>query len=158
MEILGCDPFWPEEAARKIGIIRVDFETLIAKSDVTSLHVPLTPETEGLIGEHQIALMKRGVWIVNTSRDKIIDEKAIYQALVCGKVAGYATDVFETEPPKGNPLLDLTNVVATPHIGSYTNDALRMLGDSAVDTILKVFHEEKSEFIINPEAYQFKRS
>lgn len=73
MEILGCDPFGPEEAARKIGIIRVDFETLIAKSDVTSLHVPLTPETEGLIGEHQIALMKRGVWIVNTSRGKIID-------------------------------------------------------------------------------------
>jgi D-3-phosphoglycerate dehydrogenase len=124
---------------------------------VITLHVPLTPETEGLIGESQIALMKRGVWIVNTSRGKIIDEKAMVQALVSGKVAGYATDVFETEPPEGNPLLDLTNVVATPHIGSYTNDALRMLGDSVVDTILKVFHGEKSKFIVNPEAYQFIR-
>jgi len=156
MEILGCDLFWPEERAREIGIVRVDFETLISKSDVITLHVPLTPETEGLIGEHQMALMKKGVWIVNTSRGKIIDEKAMYQALVSGKVAGYATDVFETEPPEGNPLLDLTNVVAPPHIGSYTNDALRMLGDSAVDTILKVFRGEKSEFIINPEAYHFK--
>jgi D-3-phosphoglycerate dehydrogenase len=157
MEILGCDPSWPEERALEIGIARVDFETLIGKSDVISLHVPLTPETEGLVGEHQIALMKKGVWIVNTSRGKIIDEKAIYQALVSGRVAGYATDVFETEPPEGNLLLDLANVVATPHIGSYTNDALRMLGDSVVDTILKVFHGEKSECIINPEAYQFRK-
>lgn len=155
MEILGCDPFWPEDRAREIGIVRVDFETLIAKSDVITLHVPPTPETEGLIGEHQIALMKNGVWIVNTSRGKIVGEKGMYQALVSGKVAGYATDVFETEPPEGNPLLDLTNVVATPHIDSYTKDALRMLGNSVVDTILKLFHGEKSEFIINPEAYQF---
>jgi D-3-phosphoglycerate dehydrogenase len=130
---------------------------LIGKSDVISLHVPLTPETEGLIGEHQIALMKKGVWVINTSRGKIIDEKAMCRALVSGKVAGYATDVFETEPPKGNPLLELTNVVATPHIGSYTNDALRLLGNSVVDTILKVFRGEKSEFIINPEAYHFKK-
>jgi len=157
MEILGCDPYWPEERAREIGIVRADFETLIGKSDVITLHVPLTPETEELIGEHQIALMKKGVWIVNTSRGKIIDEKAMYQALVSGKVAGYATDVFEMEPPEGNPLLDLTNVVATPHIGSYTKDALRMLGDSVVDTILKLFHGEKSEFIINLEAYHFLR-
>jgi D-3-phosphoglycerate dehydrogenase len=157
MEILGCDPFWPEERVREIGIVRVDFETLIGKSDVISLHVPLTPETEGLIGEHQIALMKKGVWVINTSRGKIIDEKAMCRALVSGKVAGYATDVFETEPPKGNPLLELTNVVATPHIGSYTNDALRLLGNSVVDTILKVFRGEKSEFIINPEAYHFKK-
>jgi D-3-phosphoglycerate dehydrogenase len=130
---------------------------LIGKSDVITLHVPLTPETEGLIGEHQIAQMKKGGWIVSTSRGKIIDEKAIYQAVVSGKVAGYATAVLETEPPEGNRLLDLTNVVATPHIGSYTNDALRMPGDRVVDTILKVFHGEKSEFIINPEAYHFKR-
>jgi len=157
MEILGCDPYWPEERAREIDIVRADFETLIGKSDVITLHVPLTPETEKLIGEHQIALMKKGVWIVNTSRGKIIDEKAMYQALASGKVAGYATDVFEIEPPEGNPLLDLTNVVATPHIGSYTMDALRMLGDSVVDTILKLFHGEKSEFIINPEAYHFLR-
>ncbi len=157
MEILGCDPFWPEERAREIGIVRVDFETLIGKSDVITLHVPRTPETEGLIEEHQIARMKTGVWIVNTSRGKIIDEKAMYRALVFGKVAGYATDVFETEPPEGNPLLNLTNVVATPHIGSYTNDALRMLGESVVDTLLKVFHGERSELIINPDAYQFRR-
>jgi D-3-phosphoglycerate dehydrogenase len=157
MEILGCDPFWPEEKAREIGIVRVDFETLIGKSDVITLHVPLTPETEGLIGKKQMALMKRGVWIVNTSRGKIVDEKAMYQALVSGRVAGYATDVFETEPPEGNPLLDLTNVVGTPHIGSYTNDALRMLGDSVVDTILKVFHGERPECVINPEAYQLMK-
>ena len=157
MEILGCDPFWPEEKALEIGIVRVDFETLIGKSDVITLHVPLTPETEGLIGEHQIAQMKKGGWIVSTSWGKIIDEKAMYQAPVTGKVAGYATGAFETEPPEGNRLLDLTNVVATPHIGSDTNDALRMLEDRVVDTILKLFHGEKSEFIINPEAYHFKR-
>lgn len=153
MEILAHDPYWPEEAARKLGIARADFDTLLRKSNVISLHAPLTPETEGLIGERELSLVKDGVWIVNTSRGKIVQERAMYEALLSGKVAGYATDVFEVEPPLASPLLKLSNVVATPHIGSYTKDALRMLGERVVESILRVFRGERPEFVVNPEVY-----
>jgi len=156
MQILAYDPYLPEEISRKLGITQTDFDTLLRKSDVISLHTPLTPETEGLIGQRELSLMKEGVLIVNTSRGKIIQEKALYQALTSGKVAGYATDVFEVEPPLGSPLLKLSNVMTTPHIGSYTRDGLRMMGDLVVDSILKVFRGENPEFIINPEAYRYR--
>lgn len=155
MEILAYDPYLPEGTAHKLGITQTDFVTLLRKSDVISLHAPLTPETERLIGERELSLMREGVLIVNTSRGKIIQEEPLYQALISGKVAGYATDVFEVEPPLGSPLLRLSNVVATPHIGSYTRDGLGLLGEMVVDSVLKVFRGEKPEFIINPEAYRY---
>ncbi|HEX7549742.1 MAG TPA: NAD(P)-dependent oxidoreductase [Candidatus Methylomirabilis sp.] len=93
VELIGADPAWPEEVAREIGIRRVTVPELFAQSDVISLHAPLTPETQGLIDEAAIARMKPGIWIVNTSRGKVVNEKALYEALVAGKVAGYATDL-----------------------------------------------------------------
>ena len=153
MEILAHDPYLPGEVARNLGVALADLDTLLTKSDIVSLHVPLMQETEGLIGRHEISMMKDGVWVVNTSRGKVVQEKAMYEALISGKVAGYATDVFEQEPPLGNPLLSLPNVVVTPHIGAYTKDALRMMGDRVVDRILRVFRGERPEFIINPEVY-----
>jgi D-3-phosphoglycerate dehydrogenase len=153
VELLGADPRWPEEAAREIGIRRVDRDALFTHSDIISLHLPLTPETEGFIGEDEIARMKDGVWIVNTSRGRIVQEKAIYEALVKGKVAGYATDVFETEPPMGNPLVELPNVVATPHIGTYTRESLRLMGERCADAVLRVLRGERPEFVVNPDVY-----
>ena len=153
VELIGADPVWPEAAAREIGVRRVDPDQLLADSDVISLHAALTAETSGLIDEAAIARMKPGVWIVNTSRGKVVNEKAIYEALVSGKVAGYATDVFEAEPPVGSPLLALPNVVATPHIGTYTRESLQLMGDRAADTVLRVLRGERPEFVVNPEAY-----
>jgi len=118
VDLIGADPAWPEEVAREIGIRRTTVPELFAQSEAISLHAPLTPETQGLIDEAAIARMKPGVWIVDTSRGKVVDEKALYEALVAGKVAGYATDVFETEPPVGSPLLGLPNVIASPHMGT----------------------------------------
>ena len=153
VELIGADPVWPEAAAREIGVRRVDPDQLLADSDVISLHAALTAETSGLIDEAAIARMKPGVWIVNTSRGKVVNEKAIYEALVSGKVAGYATDVFEAEPPVGSPLLALPNVVATPHMGTYTRESLQLMGDRAADTVLRVLRGERPEFVVNPEAY-----
>lgn len=154
VELLGADPNWPGDAARDIGIQRVNRDALLAHSDIISLHLPLTPETEGLIGENEIARMKDGVWIVNTSRGRIVQEKAMYEALVRGKVAGYAMDVFETEPPAGNPLLQLPNVVATPHIGTYTRESLQLMGERCAEAVLRVLRGERPEFVVNPDAYQ----
>lgn len=151
--LIGSDPKWPDEAAREIGIRRVDLGRLFAESDIVTLHAPLTPETAGLVGESAIALMKPGVWIVNTSRGKVVDERAMYEALVSGRVAGYATDVFENEPPFGSPLLTLPNVIATPHMGTHTRESLTLMGDRVAEAVLRVFRGERPEFLVNPEVY-----
>ncbi|MBP1777735.1 MAG: 2-hydroxyacid dehydrogenase [candidate division NC10 bacterium] len=153
VELIGADPFWPDDVARDIGIRRVQPNALFAQADIISLHAPLTPETTGLIGAATIAAMKPGVWIVNTSRGKVVDEKALYEALVAGKVAGYATDVFENEPPIGSPLLALPNVVATPHMGTHTRESLKLMGDRVAEAVLRVFRGERPEFVVNPEVY-----
>ena len=153
VELIGADPFWPDAAARELNIRRVEPNELFAKADIISLHAPLTPETTGLVGEAAIAAMKPGVWIVNTSRGKIVEEKAMYEALESGHVAGYATDVFENEPPVGSPLLTLPNVVATPHMGTHTRESLALMGDRVADAVLRVFRGERPEFVVNPEVY-----
>ena len=157
VELIGADPAWPEEAASGIGIRRVTPDRLFAQSDVISLHVPLTAETSGLIDEAAIARMKPRVWIVNTSRGKIVNEKAIYEALVSGKVAGYATDVFEMEPPVGSPLLGLPNVIASPHMGTHTRESLALMGRRAADAVLCVLQGKPPEFAMNPEVWNHRK-
>jgi D-3-phosphoglycerate dehydrogenase len=158
VELIGADPVWPEEAAREIGIRRVDIRDLLAGSEIISLHAPLTPETEGLIGAREIALMRPGVWIVNTSRGRVVNEKAMNEALVSGKVAGYATDVFETEPPAGSPLLSLPNVIGTPHMGTHTRESIRCMGDRVVDAVLGVLRGERPEHVVNPEVWEHRKA
>jgi D-3-phosphoglycerate dehydrogenase len=153
VELIGADPRWPEEATQEIGIRRVDLPGLLAESDIISLHAPLTSETCGLIGAKEIALMKPGVWIVNTSRGKVVDEPAMREALASGRVAGYATDVFESEPPTGNPLLALPNVIGTPHMGTHTRESIRLMGDRVAQAVLCALRGERPEYVVNPEVY-----
>ncbi len=153
VQLMGVDPSWPETSARELEVRRVDLATLFRDSDIISLHVPLTPETTGLIGTEAIAAMKRGVWIVNTSRGKIVQEPVMHEALVSGKVAGYATDVFETEPPAGSPLLQLPNVVVSPHMGTHTRESLRLMGERVTEAVLRELRGLQAEFVVNPEVY-----
>jgi D-3-phosphoglycerate dehydrogenase len=153
VELIGADPRWPEDIAREIGIRRVELNELLVQADLISLHAPLTSETTGLVGEAALALMKPRVWIVNTSRGRVVDEKAMYEALMSGKVAGYATDVFENEPPVGSPLLTLPNVIATPHMGTHTRESLQLMGDRVADAVLRTLRGERPEFVVNPEVY-----
>ncbi|RLI21093.1 3-phosphoglycerate dehydrogenase [Candidatus Bathyarchaeota archaeon] len=101
----------------------VPLEELLRRSDIISLHVPLTPQTYHMIGEKEIQLMKDGAFIINTSRGAIIDEKALLNALKSGKLKGAALDVYETEPPKDYSLVKMPNVICTPHIGAQTVEA-----------------------------------
>jgi D-3-phosphoglycerate dehydrogenase len=153
VELIGADPLWPEDVARQLGIRPVEMNELLAQADIISLHAPLTAQTTGLIGAAAIASMKPGVWIVNTSRGKVVDEKAMYEALTSGRVAGYATDVFENEPPTGSPLFALPNVITTPHMGTHTRESLQLMGDRVTDAVLHVFRGERPEFVVNPEVY-----
>jgi D-3-phosphoglycerate dehydrogenase len=101
----------------------VPLADMLPKADFITIHVPLTPKTRHLIGAKEFELMKRGVRIIDCSRGGVIDQEALYQALVSGKVAGAALDVFEEEPPKNSKLLTLPNVIATPHMGAQTFEA-----------------------------------
>ena len=124
MQVIGYDPYLSEENAQKMGVELVTLDALYERSDIVTVHVPMTPETKSLINAEAISKMKDGVRIINCARGGIVDEKDLYDALVKGKVAGAAMDVFEKEPvdPK-NPLLELDTVICTPHIGAATGEA-----------------------------------
>lgn len=123
MKAVGYDPYLTVEKAQKIGIEKVELDELLRKSDYLTIHVPLTEKTKKLIDAKALAKTRRGVGIINCARGGIIDEKALYGALKDGKVSAAALDVFEIEPPVDNPLLELPNVVATPHLGASTSEA-----------------------------------
>jgi D-3-phosphoglycerate dehydrogenase len=123
MNVIAYDPYMSEERVRSLGVKIVSLDELIETSDFITIHTPLTHETRGLINAERIGRMKDGVRIVNAARGGIVDEKALYDALKSGKVASAALDVFEHEPPEGSPLLELDNIVLTPHLGAATEEA-----------------------------------
>ncbi len=123
MNIIAYDPFLSAEKAKALGVKGAGLDQLIKKSDFITIHTPLTEETKGLINTEKISRMKTGVMIISSARGGIIDEKALCRALKTGKVAAAAMDVFEVEPPVNNPLLELDNVIATPHLGAATKEA-----------------------------------
>ena len=123
MHILACDPFIPVERAENLGASLVGIDVLLERADYITIHAPLTKDTYHMISDAQFGKMKNGARIINCARGGIIDEGALLQAIKRGKVAGAALDVFENEPPEGSPLLDLDEVIATPHLGASTQEA-----------------------------------
>jgi D-3-phosphoglycerate dehydrogenase len=124
MKVAAYDPYLSPERARELGVDLVDLDTLVARADVITLHVPLTPETKGLIGRKELARAKKGVMLVNCARGGIVDEAALAEAIESGHVRGAALDVFEQEPPPADhPLLKLPQVICTPHLGASTGEA-----------------------------------
>jgi glyoxylate reductase len=113
-------------------------DELLATADVVSLHIPLTSETHHLIGESELALMKPTAYLVNTSRGPVVDEAALARALADGRIAGAALDVFEREPEVEPTLLELDNVVLTPHIASATHEAREAMGMLCVKSLREV--------------------
>ena len=127
----------------------VDLDTLLAQSDVISLHCPLFPDTEGIINKDTIAKMKDGVMIINDSRGPLIVEQDLRDALDSGKVAGAALDVVSTEPIQmDNPLLGAKNVILTPHIAWAPKESRQRLMDIAVDN-LKCYVDGKPQNVVN---------
>lgn len=122
MRLLGYDVV-PEAGPRDVAVERVDLDALWERSDVITLHVPLTDETRGLIDAGALAKMREGAWLVNTARAGIVDEKALIEALASGRIAGYAADVCGDER-----LWDHPRAVITPHIGAQTEEAQRRAG------------------------------
>lgn len=124
MSIVAVDPFFTPDQATDPVIEVVPFDEVLARADFLTVHTPLTAETRGMVGKDAFAKMKKGVRVINCARGGLIDEGALYEAIKSGIVAGAALDVFVLEPPPANhPLLELDEVIATPHLGASTTEA-----------------------------------
>ncbi|HKV39887.1 MAG TPA: phosphoglycerate dehydrogenase, partial [Blastocatellia bacterium] len=124
MDVVGFDPYFTKEAASKLGIEMIPLNEVLARADFITVHTPLTEETRGIINAAAIQRMKAGVRIINCARGGLVDEQALADGIRSGKVAGAALDVFDQEPPsKENPLLQLDQVIMTPHLGASTEEA-----------------------------------
>ncbi len=133
MTVIAYDPYVKSAE----GVKMVTLDELLARSDYISLHLPKTQESAGMIGKAQFEKMKTGVRIVNCARGGILDEDALYEALISGKVAGAALDVFAEEPPTDWKLLKLDNVVGSPHIGAATKEAQSRVGAEVADKLIE---------------------
>ena len=135
LRVQAYDPFLTEQRADKIGVQKVDLDTLLASSDIISLHVPKTPETTNIINASALNKMKRDSLLINCARGGLVDELALHTALTSGHLKGAALDVFEVEPAKDNPLFGLDNIICTPHLGASTVEAQEKVAVQIADQI-----------------------
>jgi len=157
MHILAYDPYVKEEEMRSFGAEPRDLETLLKESDFVTLHVRLTKETEHMIGERELGMMKRTAYLINTSRGKVVDEKALYRALKEKRIAGAALDVVEEEPiSPSNPLLELDNVTITPHIAGLTKEVPLKSALIIAEEVMKYIRGEKLDRLVNRELQKLK--
>lgn len=155
MDILYYNRSRKPEAEEKYQASYVNLETLLKNSDYVVAIIPLTPETERLIGLDEFKLMKKSAFFINGARGRIIDEKALIEALNKEYIAGAGLDVFENEPVEAdNPLLDMHNVVTLPHIGSSTYETELAMSELAAKNLIAGLTNEKPPTLINPEVWE----
>lgn len=132
-KFLICDPYLSEERKRELGIEVVDHDTVFRNADYITIHTPLTPETRHLVNARTLALMKRTAYVVNTARGPMVDAQALAEALKNGIIAGAGIDVYEVEPPRPDfPLFNAPNVILTPHLAWYSENAGRRIRELIV--------------------------
>ena len=149
MNILAYDISPDPGLAEKFRVQYVSLEDLLRDSDFVTIHVPLTPETTGFIGERQIGLMKKSAYLINTARGKVVDEKALFIALKEKKIAGAALDVFSQEPPGHTDLLTLDNLLTAPHMAAHTEEALRKMDLICVENVVRVLNGKEPVSAVN---------
>jgi glyoxylate reductase len=154
MRVLYYDPKrLTEEEERKLRIIYKPYDELLAESDFISMHPQLTSETRHLLGARELGLMKKTAIVINTSRGPVIDEAALAQALVDRRIAGAGLDVYENEPKVTPALLEMPNVVLTPHLGSAVFELREGMAHVVVDNVIAVIEGRRPPNCINPEVY-----
>ena len=147
-----------EDVERELGAKRVELEELLRTADVVTVHAPLMDETRHLIDSETLGLMKETAYLVNSARGPIVDEAALVDALLAGKIAGAGLDVFENEPDVHPGLLELDNVVILPHLGSATIETRTAMGVLAAKNAIAVLNGDKPPTPVNPEVLEGARS
>ncbi len=120
----------------------VPLHDMLPQADFITIHVPLTPHTHHMISTKEFNLMKKGVMLIDCSRGGVVDQEALYQAIISGKVSGAALDVFEEEPPKNSKLLTLNNIIATPHMGAQTYEAQLKASVQIAKAVIEALEKE----------------
>ena len=153
MRVLGSSRVASAEEALRAGVELVSLDELLAQADFVSLHTPCTPQTRNLIDAAALARMKPTAFLINTARGGLVNEAALHQALTSGGIAGAGLDAFTAEPPAGSPLLELENVVLSPHIGGLDIGTEAAMGERCTDHVLAVHQGEapRLEDVLNPE-------
>ena len=144
MEILAYEVMPDQGFAQRAHFRYAALEDVLEQSDVVSLHCPASPDGRPLLDRAAIGRMNKGVLLINTARSDLIDGAALTAALASGQIAGAALDVFKLEPPLGDPLIASDRVIATPHIGGYTEESVDRAVETAVDNLLAELKESKS--------------
>lgn len=157
MKVVAHDILADEGFLREEGIEALTLDDLLSRSDFVSLHCPLTPETEGLMDERRLRKMKSTAYLVNLSRGKVVEEKALARALEEGWIAGAATDVYSVEPPAGSPLLSVEDLVTTMHMGAHTQEALAEMGRITAQNVLDGLEGRRPRFLVNPEVWERRK-
>lgn len=155
MQVVAFDPYISTERAAELGVtLQPSIEEVLGSADVISLHVPLTPETQGLMNAERFALMKPDAIFINAARGGLVDEGALLAALESGRLWGAGLDVFTIEPPQpDHPLLGRDDVVATPHIAGATRAGKDRMWRGAIANALQVLQGERPEHLVNPEVW-----
>jgi len=150
LKVLSSDPYVRPERAKELGVELVELNELLRRSDYVTLHCPLMPETHHLIGAAQLALMKPSAFLINMSRGPVVDQAALYQALVGRTIAGAALDVLEQEPPApDDPMLKLDNVILTPHTSSWSAESIVQLRRDTARNAVDVFQGRTPRSVVN---------
>lgn len=152
VKIVAFDPYCPKDEVPH-GVEWVEFDTLLAVSDIVSVHTTLSDETRRIIDAEALALMKPSAYLVNTARGGLVDEAALYDALLEGRIAGAAIDTYELEPlPEDSPLRTLDNIVLTPHMVGHTQDVFDAVVSTALDNLARIMKGETPLYCGNPQA------
>lgn len=145
------------ECEEKMGVKYCTLDSLLAESDIISLHVPLNEETRHMINGETLSKMKKGSFLINTARGAVVNERDLVEALKSGHLAGAALDVFDNEPNISAELLSLPNVITTPHIASATHEARNKMGEMAVSAILDCLRDKIPESLVDKEVWEKRR-
>lgn len=145
IDVISYDPYVPEYRMADLDVEKVSFDDLLTRSDIVSIHAPLTDETRCMVDSDAFAAMKDEAVLVNTARGPIVDETVLRDALIDGEIAAAGLDVMEKEPPTDSPLLDRDNVILTPHVAWYSEASREELSRSVAEDVARVLQGEEPE-------------
>ncbi len=153
--LIACDPYVKQEYADTLGVELVDLDTVMSESDFVTINCPLTPQTRHLIGAREFALMKPTAYFINTARGGIVDQVALTEALRNNRIQGAGLDVVEEEPIRDDdPLLELPNVILTPHAVSWTDECFRDVGMLDCKGMIRVMRGQVPDHVVNREVLE----
>jgi len=157
MTVLAYDPYLGPEGQRRAGAFLTSLQQVLSQSHFLSLHAPLSPETTGLLGHKQLAMMKKGAYLINTAFDALVDEGALVEHLRSGHLAGAALDVHQAHPiPPSSPLLKLDNVILTPHVGGATWETIERHSAMMLEDIKRFLQGQRPRHLANPQAWKHR--